>query len=128
VSYAGNVLCSRSETFYDWAREKFEAESAARSPAEEPTMQLSPELETLYKELLLKKYKGTMSDEEAIIFADLVERRSALDTSSEAIASLPPSLAKMVGDLDGFGGSMDDMSKKIVQRESRYDSVKDGES
>jgi hypothetical protein len=91
-------------------------------------MQLSPELETLYKELLLKKYKGTISDEEAIIFADLVERRSALDTSSEAIAALPPSLAKMVGDLDGFGGSMDDMSKKIVQRESRYDSVKDGES
>ncbi len=86
-------------------------------------MALTPEMEQLYRELLLKKYKGTLTEDEQIVFADLTDRKNDLDTSSAAVADLPVNLARLVGDLDTFGGTMDEMTGKIVNRATRADAA-----
>lgn len=88
-------------------------------------MALTPEMEQLYRELLLKKYKGTLTEDEQIVFADLTDRKNELDTSSAAIADLPVNLARLVGDLDTFGGTMEEMSGKVVNRAARADAARE---
>lgn len=88
-------------------------------------MALTPEMEQLYRELLLKKYKGTLTEEEQIVFADLTDRKNELDTSSAAIADLPVNLARLVGDLDTFGGTMEEMTGKVVNRATRADAARE---
>lgn len=88
-------------------------------------MALTPEMEQLYRELLLKKYKGTLTEDEQVVFADLTDRKNELDTSSAAIADLPVNLARLVGDLDTFGGTMEEMTGKVVNRATRADAVRE---
>lgn len=88
-------------------------------------MALTPDMEQLYRELLLKKYKGTLTEDEQIVFADLTDRKNDLDTSSAAIADLPVNLARLVGDLDTFGGTMDEMTGKIVHRATRAEAARE---
>lgn len=84
-------------------------------------MELSEDLEALYRQLALKKYKGTLTDDEALIFADLTDQRNKVDTSSAALGSLPTSMSKFMSDLGQFEGTMDDMSRKIQNKESYLD-------
>lgn len=84
-------------------------------------MELSDDLETLYKQLALKKYKGTLTEEEVLIFADLTEQRNRIDTSSAGLGSTPSPLVNFVSDLGGFGDTMDDMARKIRSKESHLD-------
>lgn len=88
-------------------------------------MALTPEMEQLYRELLLKKYKGTLTEDEQVVFADLTDRKNELDTSSAAIADLPVNLARLVGDLDTFGGTMEEMTGKVVNRATRADAARE---
>jgi hypothetical protein len=84
-------------------------------------MELSEDLEALYRQLALKKYKGTLTDDEALIFADLTDQRNKIDTSSAALGSLPTSMSKFMSDFGQFEGTMDDMSRKIQNKESYLD-------
>lgn len=84
-------------------------------------MELSEDLEALYRQLALKKYKGTLTDDEALIFADLTDQRNKVDTSSAALGSLPTSMSKFMSDFGQFEGTMDDMSRKIQNKESYLD-------
>ena len=84
-------------------------------------MALPEALETLFKDLTLKKYKGTLTADEEVVLADLTEQRMRVDTSSTGIADLPPSLIGLVNDLGTFDATLGDMSHKIVTQESRND-------
>ncbi len=86
-------------------------------------MALPEELETLFKDLTLKKYKGTLTADEEVVLADLTERRMRVDTSSAGIAELPPSLIGLVSDLGTFDATLGDMAHKITTQESRFDVV-----
>lgn len=84
-------------------------------------MELSDDLEALYKQLALKKYKGSLTEEEALIFADLTEQRNKIDTSSAALGALPLPMTNFMSDLSGFEGTMNEMSQKIKTKESYLD-------
>ncbi|MBX7219656.1 MAG: hypothetical protein K1Y36_06905 [Blastocatellia bacterium] len=84
-------------------------------------MELSEDLEALYRQLALKKYKGTLTEDEALIFADLTDQRSRIDQSSAALGSMPQPLVNFMSDLGGLEGTMSDMAHKIRAKESYLD-------
>ncbi|MEW6731188.1 MAG: hypothetical protein AB1489_07615 [Acidobacteriota bacterium] len=76
-------------------------------------------LEKLLKELLQKKLHGTLTKEEEVILADLVERRRG-GGSDHLSSSIPPAnLGNLMGEIDALKSSFDEMAGKIGGRRDR---------
>ncbi|MFQ3580495.1 MAG: hypothetical protein SNJ67_02485 [Chloracidobacterium sp.] len=79
---------------------------------------LTPEQQAQYQALLLKQYKGLLTNEEQAEMAALQLLRDAPETgaSSDEVANLAPNLARLAGELDRFEADLGEMSGKIGGR------------
>lgn len=86
---------------------------------------LTPEQQAQYNALLLKQYKGTLTDEEHARLAELQLLRAAPEAapSSADIAGLASGLARMADELDRLDADMDEMAGKIGGRHARAEAM-----
>lgn len=86
---------------------------------------LTPEQQAQYNALLLKQYKGTLTDEERALMAELQLLRDAPEAapSPADVAGLAPGLARMAGEFDRLDADMGEMAGKIGGRRARAEAL-----
>ncbi|MCS7078883.1 MAG: hypothetical protein NZ585_02375 [Chloracidobacterium sp.] len=83
---------------------------------------LTPEQQAQYNALLLKQYKGTLTDEERAFMEQLQLLRDAPASSAE-VANLSPGLARMLGELDRLDTDLGEMAGKVGGRYARAEAM-----